>query len=206
MNSTNPTNSTQDLINIFTERYGKDINNWNWFEISRYQCLTEPFIREFKNNVGWSYISEFQTLSENFIKEFQDKVDWHWISYRPELSEDFIKEFKDKLNWPVISYAQKLSEPFIREFKDEVDWSYISDRQKLSKEFVEEFKDKVNLKEYYLYNPYVTPQEKIKYMRKNGLIEQFDPNKHLLQSTESIEEPKKDKEDKDLQLFKELVQ
>jgi len=37
-------------------------------------------------------------------------------------------------------------------------------------------------------------------MRKHGYIEQFDPNKHLLQNSENP------KENKDLQLFKELIQ
>jgi len=37
-------------------------------------------------------------------------------------------------------------------------------------------------------------------MRKHGYIEQYNPNKHLLQSTQNS------KENKDLQLFKELIQ
>jgi hypothetical protein len=37
--------------------------------ISRYQKLSENFIRKFKNNVNWEYISKYQTLSKDFKKE-----------------------------------------------------------------------------------------------------------------------------------------
>ena len=63
-------------------------------KISRYQKLSEDFIREFKNRVEWGYISEFQKLSENFIREFKDKVDWYNIITNQELSKDFRKEFR----------------------------------------------------------------------------------------------------------------
>jgi len=43
-------------------------------------------------------------------------------------------------------------------------------------------------------------------MRLTGLIEQFNPDKHLLQNLEEIKENKENKENKDLQLFKELIQ
>jgi len=153
MNKSTQSTKTQGLIDIFTKGYGKDINKWNWIEISEYRYLTEDFIREFKDKVDWWYISYYQELSESFIREFKDKVEWNNISYYQELSEDFIREFKDK----------------------------------------------IDLKAYYLNNPYVTPQDKIKWMRQNGIIEQYNPNKHLLQSEE---DPKKDT---DLQKFKDLL-
>jgi len=169
--------SAQELIDIFTKTYGENINNWSWENISRYQHLTEDFIRKFKDYMDWTNISKFQKLSESFIREFEDKVNWNWISFKQTLSESFIREFKDKVNWYYISSSQKLSESFIRDYKDKID-----------------------LKAYYLYNPYANLQDKIKYMRQNGFIEQYNPNKHLLQNSEEI------KENKDLQLFKELIQ
>jgi len=81
------TNSTQGLIDIFTKGYGKDIKKWYWIEISKYQYLTEDFIREFKDKVDWWYISYYQELSEPFIREFKDKVDWWYISYYQKLSK-----------------------------------------------------------------------------------------------------------------------
>ena len=41
--------------------------------ISRYQKLSENFIREFKDKVNWEYISKYQTLSEDFKKELFKK-------------------------------------------------------------------------------------------------------------------------------------
>ena len=51
---------------------------------------------------NWKEISKFQKLSEEFIKDHQDKVDWVHISQHQTLSEDFIREFQDKVNWSII--------------------------------------------------------------------------------------------------------
>ena len=116
----------------------------NWWNISKYQNLSEDFIREFKDKVNWPIISYKQKLSEDFIREFKDEVNWSIISYYQKLSESFIQEFADKVDWWFISVHQKLSESFIREFKDKVDWYYISKYQKLSEDFIREFKDDVD--------------------------------------------------------------
>ena len=42
--------------------------------------------------------TKYQKLSENFIREFQNKVHWAEISAQQTLSENFKKEFKFKLN------------------------------------------------------------------------------------------------------------
>jgi hypothetical protein len=114
-----------------------------WGGISKYQKLSEEFIREFSDKVNWYSISYSQKFSEEFIREFSDKVDWYWISRYQKLSEEFIREFSDKVDWNKISCYQKLSEEFIREFKDKVNWDGISCSQKLSEEFIREFSDKV---------------------------------------------------------------
>ncbi|GAF92450.1 unnamed protein product, partial [marine sediment metagenome] len=43
-------------------------------------------------------VSKYQDLSENFIREFENKVNWDCISLCQDLSLDFIKEFKDKID------------------------------------------------------------------------------------------------------------
>jgi len=116
----------------------------DWDDISRYQKLSEDFIREFQDEVDWIYISKYQKLSENFIREFKNKVNWGCISIHQKLSEGFIREFKNKVNWGCISIHQKLSEGFIMEFKDKVSWGIISIYQNLSEGFIREFKDKVS--------------------------------------------------------------
>lgn len=65
----------QELIKKLERQYGKPISEFTEFD--------------------WSRTSRYQNLSEDFIREFQDKVDWFYISLYQNLSEDFKKEFKD---------------------------------------------------------------------------------------------------------------
>jgi hypothetical protein len=109
---------------------------------------SEEEIRKIINKlskIDWNYISRYQTLSEDFIREFQDKIDWYYISCYQKLSEDFIREFKNKVNWNMISFYQKLSEDFIREFQDKLNWEYIRYNEELqvSDKFCEEFDQKL---------------------------------------------------------------
>ena len=106
-------------VNIF-DFINESISENDWYLISKYQKLSEPFIREFQDKVNWYEISRCQELSEEFIREFQDKVDWYYVSTAQELSESFIREFQDKVDWYWISYIQKLSDSFKEEFKDKL--------------------------------------------------------------------------------------
>ena len=135
---------TLEFLNKELNANYESLEEIDWLNISRYQKLSEDFIREFKDEVNWVCISENQKLSEDFIREFKDKVNWFWISKYQKLSKDFIREFKDKVNWFWISKYQKLSEDFIREFQNEVDWGCISAYQKLSEDFIKEFNLKIN--------------------------------------------------------------
>jgi hypothetical protein len=93
-------------------------------------------VEEFKDKVSWYCISKYQNLSEEFIREFQDKINWWNISQYQKLSEGFIREFKEKVSWGCISKYQKLSENFIREFKLKIDpdnWLYKDKKFKLEK-------------------------------------------------------------------------
>ena len=125
-------------------RLARFTNKVGWLSISKYQHLSEDFIRESTDIFDWEYISKCQHLSEDFIREFKDYVDWDYISSYHHLSEDFIREFKDRVSWVAISKKQHLSEKFIREFANEVDWFCILKNQHLSEDFIREFKDKVD--------------------------------------------------------------
>ena len=89
-------------------------------------CNQKNIVKYFKRNKyflkdkDWYDISRFQKLSEDFIREFQHQVWWERISYRQKLSEEFIREFQNRLDWRGISLHQKLSKDFIREFQDQV--------------------------------------------------------------------------------------
>jgi len=153
----------QKLSESFIKEFKDHVD---WYNISSYQKLSDEFIREFKDKVGWSCISSYQKLSESFIREFQYKVNWSFISRYQKHSESFIREFKNYINWSYISVYQKLSESFIIEFQDKVDWSYISKCQNLSKEFQEEFKDKLGF--YSIEDSWYYKDESFK---KNRIIE-----------------------------------
>ena len=158
----------QKLSESFIREF-QDKVDWEW--ISKYQKLSESFIREFQDKVDWYWTSKSQKLSESFIREFQDKVDWYWVSKYQKLSEDFIREFKNKAGWVYISAYQKLPESFIREFKDKVNWYWTSKSQKLSNEFIEEFKDKLDLNEIKDSWHYKTTEEKKQAVIATGLYE-----------------------------------
>src|SRR5574344_1767555 len=120
---------TLEFLNKELNANYESLEEVNWYYISKYQKLSEDFIREFQDKVYWNRISIYQKLSEDFIREFQNKVDWISISIYQKLSEDFIREFQNEIDWDYISLYQKLSEDFIREFNlkiDENNWLYKS--------------------------------------------------------------------------------
>jgi len=72
----------KELIKKLERQYGKPISEFtefDWSRTSRYQNLSEEFIREFKNKLDWVNISRYQKLSEEFIREHQNFVDWEMI-------------------------------------------------------------------------------------------------------------------------------
>jgi len=95
------------------------------------KTLSEEFIRENKDIIdliNWYNISKYQKLSENFIREFKNKVDWDNISYYQKLSENFIREFQGKINWKCLlkKYGYNLFEIKINKYQIKSN-NYISD-------------------------------------------------------------------------------
>ena len=72
-------------------------------------------IRKNPDNQNWETISRYQKLSEDFIKEFQDKVDWVYIPYKQKLSEEFIGEFYQKINFKKLLNNKDISNE-VKEF------------------------------------------------------------------------------------------
>ena len=72
--------------------------NTNWYNISKYQKLSEQFISDNSDKVYWDCISKYQKLSEQLIDKYSDKVNWYNISKYQKLSEEFINKHSDKLN------------------------------------------------------------------------------------------------------------
>ena len=67
-----------DTLSRANEILGTNYNDWEW--LSKYEHLSEDFIREFKDRVRWHRISQYQHLSENFIREFKDRVDMYYVT------------------------------------------------------------------------------------------------------------------------------
>jgi hypothetical protein len=162
--------NTLEFLNKELNANYESIEEVNWYYISKYQKLSEDFIREFKDEVNWVCISIYQKLSKDFIREFKNKVYWNWISGYQKLSENFIREFQNKVYWGCISAYQELSEDFIKEFQDKVDWLWISESQKLSEDFLKEFNLKIDEDNWI----YKTTEFKKKQVIKCGLYECHD--------------------------------
>ena len=85
-----------------------------------YDCSIEEFINKEEYEYQWWNISLLEKLSEDFIREFKDKLDWYYLSQKQEFSENFIREFKDKVDWSFIYKYQELSDYFVYKFQDRV--------------------------------------------------------------------------------------
>jgi len=106
--------------------------------ILEHQKLSEKFLYKHSENFNigqFRIISKFQILSEDFIREFQNNICWHNISYHQKLSEDFIREFQNKLNWKFLGH-NNLSSSFIKEFQYKIDKYYLLYTFNLSKDMI----------------------------------------------------------------------
>jgi hypothetical protein len=127
------------------EKYAEKLEG-HWWRVSKYQRLTEDFIRKFADKLNWDFVSQYQVLSDDFMREFQESINWNIISQHKTLSEKFMVDFKDRLVWHKIAKHQYLSEDFIFAFHEKLGWKNISEYQSLSSDFIQEVIDIVDLK------------------------------------------------------------
>jgi hypothetical protein len=86
-------------LNCSIEEFEEKSDKRKWSIISRYQFLSEDFMRKFEDKLDWYWISRYQKLSEDFIREFHHKIDLFRIFYSgPKLSTDFLYDFRYELN------------------------------------------------------------------------------------------------------------
>lgn len=88
----------------FIREFWDYITNWQHFWC--YFKASESFIKEcpVKN---WYEISKYQKLSEQFIHEYQDRVDWDQICEYQKLSFPFIKKHHKEVNWDIVLIYQE---------------------------------------------------------------------------------------------------
>lgn len=87
----------------FIREYQDYITNWEKFWT--YFKASEQFIKECPHKC-WYEISKYQKLSERFIHEYRDQVDWDRISEFQKLSKEFCYEHRKQVNWDIIIYYQ----------------------------------------------------------------------------------------------------
>lgn len=96
----------------FLEEYDSKLGPDGWYEISKNQILSEPFIRKYCEQVDWRRISRYQQLSEHFIEEMSEFVYWPEISRYQRLTESFILRHLQDVSCEDIICGQTLSLDF----------------------------------------------------------------------------------------------
>ena len=88
---------SQKLSSYFLDKYYIQLRVY-LYEISKYQKLSEEYMRKHKDDLDWDIISEYQNLSETFMEEMSDYINWTWVSEKQKISKEFISKNVDKLN------------------------------------------------------------------------------------------------------------
>ena len=116
----------ESLSKELLEKCETNPNQIDWFNISRYQKLSEEFIEKFQEKVYWNCISQYQKLSEKFIDKFQEKVYWYYISEYQKLSEKFIE--KHNLSIPESSWMYKDKEWKRKYIQDNTEYEIVGNK------------------------------------------------------------------------------
>jgi len=171
---------TEKFIEKQIKKHGVDSFMINWYNISQYQKLSEPFIEKYKDFVDWYYISKYQFLSELFIGKYCARVNWREIFISQKLSPTFIaiNASNNSLYWHCVSRHQKLSESFIENYADKVPWHIIFEFQKLSESFIDRHKKRweINKSNYNRSAQAIIKYQKLseEYREKNNLKDPID--------------------------------
>lgn len=100
--------------NITIEEIEKDIDKWDWKELSEYNCITEEFVEKYIDK-PWEWgirgFSRSSWVTEEFIERHIDKP-WDWgefgLSQTRNISIDFMEKYINKRwNWAHIGYKSK---------------------------------------------------------------------------------------------------
>jgi len=152
----------EDILEYIILLRDQNLDQRMWSIISRYQILSEFFIKKYCKKLNWNLICECQKLSENFMRELQDKLNWSNVSEFQVLSEKFIEEFQDKLYWNFISKYQILSRSFIEKLINNINFYRLSQNKNLTNEIIEFFKDKMDF-EVILIESRISDEDKLRY-------------------------------------------
>lgn len=97
-------------------------NGQFWNNLICEYALTEDQLEMIFDWVAPLFVSRWQKLSEEFMRRHADRLDWSTLSIYQKFSTDFIRENYDKVFWVAMAENQELDEKTKREFKEELDW------------------------------------------------------------------------------------
>jgi hypothetical protein len=137
---------------LLRENYNNIYKKINWCCVSRYQNLSEDFIREFANELYWDCISVHQVLSESLITDFEFHIRKNELSiiHHQKLSENFLMNTEWIKNYlQDVCVSQVLSEDFIEKFElCELCFDLVLAYQKISKEILLKHSNKITKQLY----------------------------------------------------------
>lgn len=73
-------------------------SNVVWISLLKNRLFSEEFLREMVPHFNydcWQFISKYQRLSEAFIRDFPEKVDWPLIVKYQPITQKFLDEHKE---------------------------------------------------------------------------------------------------------------
>lgn len=100
--------------NLSVKFLKKFVDYIDWKSLFFEKHLSEDFIEEYIgyftcDRVVWNYISRYQKLSENFMRKFSANLNWVELCSCQDFSDEFILEFHHKTNDLALMKYQKLS-------------------------------------------------------------------------------------------------
>jgi len=118
----------------------------------KYQSFTNDTIINFINNAFidddfWKIVSKYQVLSNDFIRNYDSKLDWSFISLYQNIDIDLITDYTHLINWsnlPLNVYTSTLfNNTTIKLFADFPIWNNIGCIRSLSNDTLEYYFDKL---------------------------------------------------------------
>ena len=103
----------------------------NWFNICKYQQLSNNFVLLHRDYIIWDILLENNKhISFDTIDRFINKINTDIVIKNYHLPDYFIRKYKNILNWSLISKYQNLSNKNIRKYYSRLDWSLVIEYQK----------------------------------------------------------------------------
>jgi hypothetical protein len=132
----------------------------SYYQISRYQFLTEEYMRDYDRWLDWELISKYQKMSLTFMEEYSDQLNWTLVCQNNIIPIDFLDRIipisylgrkQAYVSWETIS-EKELTLEQIRHYHKYLNWDSISKLQDLTEEIITEFRERVNWDMLYRYN------------------------------------------------------